>query len=282
MTIRRPLTAEPEQHYWRRRANRKVRKQRLTRNLLQWTLVLAVNALIAVVLIYAAGRGLGAVATSAEFSLERIEIDGVERAAETRIHDALAPFLQRNLFEIDLAEVGRVAAADPWVLGTSVKRVLPSTLRISLHERTPSALAVIGDLVHLVDRTGYVIGPSGFATADDLPVLTGLDGYSGDELARALQQGVLLIERLRAQAPLLAEEISELDLSRSDRLAVRTVSPGPRLLLDPRAIERNVNPYLRLRRDIERGYGSIEYVDLRWSDRISIMPAMKSSAGRDR
>jgi cell division septal protein FtsQ len=279
MSRRTPLRVEPEQHYWRRRANRRVRKRRITRNLMQWTLVLAVNALMAAVICYGAGRGLRALAASAEFSLERVEVEGAHRVSDERIRAALTPFMQRNLFDIDLAEVGRVAAADPWVLGSSVKRVLPDTLRVSLHERTPSALAVIGGLVHLVDSTGYVIGPSGPATADDLPVLTGLDGYSGEELAQALRRGVRLVERMRMRAPLLAEEISELDLSRPELLAARTVHPGPRLLLDPLAVERNVNPYLRLRREIERGYGALEYVDLRWSDRISVMPAMSSAGG---
>jgi len=261
MTRRRPLMPEPEQHYWRRRANRRVRKRRLTRNLSQWSLVLAVNALIAAALIYGAGRGLSVLTASPEFSLERIE---------------------RNLLEIDLAEVGRVAAGDPWVLDASVKRVLPDTVRISLRERSPGALAIIGGVAHLVDGSGFVIGPSGSASADDLPVLTGLDGFRDAALTAALRRGVGLVERLRREAPQLADEISELDLSRQDRLPLRTVHPGPLLLLDPRQVERNVNPYLRLRHEIERRSGALAYVDLRWADRISVMPVFDSSVRRNR
>jgi hypothetical protein len=54
---------------------------------------------------------------------------------------------------------------------------------------------------------------------------------------------------------------------------VRTVDPGPAILLDPDRVERNLNRYLELRREIARRAGRLEYVDLRWRERISVMPA---------
>jgi cell division protein FtsQ len=279
VTLRRPLVLEQEHHYWRRRANRRVRKQRLARGLLRWTLIVTVNLLIGGVLVHAILRGVRSVTASPEFSLERIELVGVERASGERIRQALRPYLERNLFEVRLLEVGAVARRDPWVLATSVKRVLPDTLRVTLRERTPTAVAVIGGVAHLVDATGYVIGPSGPGRDDDLPVLTGLERYRGQELADALRRGVALIERLNRAAGAFADEISELDLSRDDRVLLRTVSRGPSLLLDPERVERNVNPYLRLRREIERQAGPLDYVDLRWADRISVKPVFDPRRG---
>jgi cell division protein FtsQ len=282
VSSRRPQIAEQEHHYWRRRANRRVRKRRLTRNLLQWSVILTVHLLIGGVLLYGALRGVRSLSTSSEFSLERIEVAGARRASVDGIQLALQPYLARNLFEVNLLEVGAVAQRDPWVLGTSVKRVLPGTLRVTLRERTPAALAVIGGVVHLVDSTGYVIGPSGPGLTDDMPVLTGLDRYQDEALTAALRRGVGLIERMRRSSQLFAEEISELDLARADRVLARTVHHGPALLLDPDRVERNVNPYLRLRPEIERRSGPFEYVDLRWADRISVMPVSESSAERSR
>ena len=70
--------------------------------------------------------------------------------------------------------------------------------------------------------------------------------------------------------------VSELDLSREDRVTARTVEHGPRLLLDPLRIERNVLRYLALRSVIENRVGPTDYVDLRWRDRIAVMPAIGS------
>jgi hypothetical protein len=96
---------------------------------------------------------------------------------------------------------------------------------------------------------------------------------SEDDLIVALRRGVTLVSRLRRVVPGWVDEISELELSRSDRVAVRTVDPGPTLLLDPARIERNLPEYLELRRDVARRVGAMKYVDLRWEDHISVMPA---------
>jgi cell division septal protein FtsQ len=197
---------------------------------------------------------------------------GSVRASSEAIRGALKPYLGRNLLDINLNEVAAIAGNDPWVAGTSVSRVLPATLQIRLEERQPAALAVIGGVAHLVDRTGYVIGDTGFERSDDLPVLTGLAGLDDAELAGAIRRGVQALERLRLEAPAFTAGISELDLSRGARLTVRTVLPGPRLLLDPIRVARNVTPYLRLSEEIRGRFTGSDYVDLRWRDRITVGP----------
>ena len=272
MTSHRPLVVEDEQHYWRRRANRRIRKRRFTRNLTRWAIILSVNLLIATVLISALVGGLRSLAHSEEFSLDRIELAGHERASAQAIRSNLAGFLGHNLFDVDLLEVGETVQRNPWVLAASVKREVPDCLRVEIQERRPTALALIGDVVHLVDATGYVIGPCGPGTADDLPVLTGIESLEGDALIAALRRGVELIQQLGNRSADFAAGISELDLSQDDRVLIRTVSGGPLLLLDPQRIERNVQDYLSLSDEIERRSGPLDYVDLRWANRISVMP----------
>ncbi len=54
-----------------------------------------------------------------------------------------------------------------------------------------------------------------------------------------------------------------------------TSDGGPTILLDPRRVELNLLEFLELREAIHRRVGAAEYVDLRWRDRISVMPASK-------
>jgi len=272
MTSHRPVIVEEEQHYWRRRANRRVRKRRLTRNFTRWSIILSVNLLIATVLVSALVGGLRSVTHSEEFALDRIQLAGHERASAQAIRNNLAGFLGDNLFDVDLLEVGRTVQRNPWVLAASVKREVPDGLRVAIRERRPTALALIGGVAHLVDATGYVIGPCGPGAADDLPVLTGIASLEGDALIAALRRGVELIQQLRGVSADFAAEISELDLSQNDRVLIRTISGGPVLLLDPQRIERNVEDYLSLAGEIERRSGPLDYVDLRWANRISVMP----------
>jgi hypothetical protein len=50
------------------------------------------------------------------------------------------------------------------------------------------------------------------------------------------------------------------------------------VLLDPARADRNLNEYLALEYDLLGRIGPVSYVDLRWRDRISIMPNGVSDA----
>ena len=270
-----PLPAilrEPDQRYWRRRANRRVRKARLTRSFLRVSVLLLINFTIAGVLFYSGARTLTRLRQSAEFSLHSVELQGTRRASAEQIHGRLQAYLGRNLFDLVLHDVERLTLQDPWVAGATVKRILPDTLRVVVRERTPGALAVIHGVVHLVDSTGYVIGPSGAGLQDDLPVLTGLAGLEPRVLAVSLRNGVRILERLKAVSPEFFSQISELNLATADRVELRTSGPGPRIILDRTSVERNLAAYLERVEEIRRHAGPVEYVDLRWRNRITVKP----------
>ena len=267
-----PMHGELDQRYWRRRANRRVRKARRARTLYRWSVIVLVNGLVAAVLLFAGARAFRHLTTSSYFAVERIELLGSERTSAARIRAAVTPYIGRNLLELNLYEIERIVRHDPWVRRALVRRVLPNMLRITLSERRPCAVALIGGVAHLVDDTGYVIGPTGPGRADDLPVLSGLAGLERGELVAALTRGVALLRQLANTSRRFTLEISEFDLSRRDRVTVRTVAPGPRILLDPQRIDRNVEQYLALRGEIEIRVGAADYVDLRWKDRIAVMP----------
>ena len=268
-----PVDREPALRYWRSRANRRVRKARLTRSVLRWSALATAHMALAGLLLYGGVRLFLTLASADEFSLASVEVEGARRVSTEEILVRLRPYAGRNILDLNLGEVAEVSARDPWALQASAKRVFPDTLRIRITERQPGAIAVIDGVAHVIDTEGYVIRPSGPGATDDLPVLTGLDGMNEEELIAALRRGVTLVARLRRVVPGWVGEISELELSRGDRVAVRTVDPGPTLLLDPARIERNLPEYLELRRDVARRVGAMKYVDLRWEDHISVMPA---------
>lgn len=262
---------EPDRRYWRRRANRRVRKARLRRSAARWTVIVAAHLTVLACVGYIVAlllRGL----VAPEFLVERIEVQGARRGSAAAIQSLLSCYLGRNLLELGLDDVAARAAQDPWVRGASAKRLLPGTLRVTVSERSPAAIALVGQTPRVVDATGHELGLAGPGLADDLPVLTGLGPRDGADLQAKLRRGVLMIQRLARTAGPWVATISELDLSRRDRISVRTVEPGPTILLDPERVERNVLRYLDLRPEIERRVGAVVSVDLRWNDRISVMP----------
>ncbi len=272
-----PVLAEPEQHYWRRRANRRVRKARLTRSAGRWLASAMALGIIGTAVFQAATHAVDTFKNVEGLAVERIDVEGALRAGPAAIRERLETYVGRNIFDLSLYEVAAAAQADPWVLSASAKRILPGTLRVTVHERHPVAVAVIGGVAYVVDTTGYVAGRAETGGFTELPVIHGLDGLDRETLAAMLRRGVETIARLQRTAGVWVGEIAGIDFTQPDRIAVRTFDRGPLILLDPRDIERNLNRYLELRREIARRAGPLKYVDLRWHDRISVMPAANDS-----
>jgi cell division septal protein FtsQ len=269
---RKPVLADMDQKYWRRKANQRVRKQRLTRKLVGWSGIALANALIAGGIVFAALEASAKLLGGPEFAIRSFRVEQTERASRSGIEMHLKRrYANRNIFSVNLYEIERTASMDPWVRSASVKRVLPRTIRIRVVEREPAAVALISGVAHLVDREGYAIGLTGTG-ADNLPVISGLRGLEGDVLAAELRRGVSMIQELTNRAPLFAARLSELDVSDPLHVAVQTLDGGPRLLLDPERIDRNVNRWLDLDRAISNRAGVLDYVDLRWSERIVVKP----------
>ncbi|HZN54325.1 MAG TPA: FtsQ-type POTRA domain-containing protein [Candidatus Polarisedimenticolaceae bacterium] len=264
---------EPDRRYWRRRVNRHVRKARRARRFLRWAGILASNLAVGAVLVVSGASVARHVVTSSDLAVRTIVVEGTMRTTPKAVEAALSGFVGRNLVELDLDDVASAATRDPWVREASVKRMLPGTLRVSIVERAPGALALLHGAVHVIDDRGVVMGPAGPGLAFDLPLLSGLDRLQGRELEAALARGVGFLTTLHEAQPAWSRGISELDLSRADRVTMRRVDGGPELLLDPERIDRNVRAYLALQPTIARKIGEARRVDLRWSRRISILPA---------
>jgi cell division septal protein FtsQ len=274
----RPIVAEPDQLYWRRRANRRVRKARLTRSLRRWSAIALALTIIGSALFQALAHAVEEFKAYGGFTVEHIVVEGAERGGTASIHARVASFIGQNIVDVKLHEVARAASRDPWVLDAGAKRVLPGTLRVTVTERHPTAIAMIDDAPYVVDTTAYVVGPLEQESFEHLPVLAGLTRTDPDALEAALRRGVRALARVTETAGVWVGEIAEMDLSRGDRIAIRTVDPGPEILLDPVRVERNLNRYLELRREIARRADRLEYVDLRWRDRIAVKPVAREAA----
>jgi cell division protein FtsQ len=264
---------EPDRRYWRRRVNRHVRKVRRSRTMIRWAGIVAANLAIGAVLVFAAASVVKHFVSTDELAVRAIVVEGTAATTPAAVRAALRGYFGRNLAELDLAEVAAATTADPWVRQATVKRILPGTLRVTVEERTPGALALLGGTVYVVDEGGVVMGLAGPELPYDLPLLVGLDSHRGQDREAALARGIDLLLRLHAAFPTWTRGISEVDLSRDDRVVVTRVEGGPQILLDPELIERNLGEYLALQPMIARKVGGVNRVDLRWSRRISLLPA---------
>ena len=132
-------------------------------------------------------------ATSPRFALRTVRVQGLHRATEHELLRLAGVAPGTNLWSLDPATVAQAMAAHPWVRTVEVTRGLPDTLQLRVDERTPVALASLGDL-YVVDADGAPFKRVSAAEALDLPLLTGLSREAAekdpDGTAARLREGL--------------------------------------------------------------------------------------------
>ena len=170
------------------------------------------------------------------------------------IERAVEPLLAQGLFSVDLDDLRRAALGVPGVRGATVRRVWPDSLDIWVVERVAIARWAGGGYLE-IDGTRFAPAGGG-APLEVLPVLAGPDGSE-----RRVLDLHLSVERVLAPlgAPLAATELTPRGV-----LYV-TLHDGPRLVMRPEALVRNVGAYAKTLARVASGrLHEVERVDFRY------------------
>jgi len=218
--------------------------------------------------------------TTPLFAIDRILVEGLHRGDPDDLQARLAPWRGRNLVAADLDAVRRRAFTAPWVRDASVRRILPDTLAVRLTEKQPAAMAVLAGRLTLVDRDGRIIVPwDGRLTGVNLPLLTGLDSWDPALQPAQVRAGLKILAELMNYDVDLMNGLSEIDLSRSDRVILRLISEPAPLYLSRENVTVNLDHYLAIRDDIHGRVAAVQAIDLRWRGRVVVIPESEQIAG---
>lgn len=131
------------------------------------------------------------------FSVESIEYSGHGRVTLAELQDWVGVPDHTSILDIDVGALKRRLERHPWIRRAEVERHLPRRIAVRLHERTPFAIASLGDYRH-VDERGQLLAPLGPEDSRDLPIITGLAGAHGRAAsAIALPRIAFLLRRLQ-------------------------------------------------------------------------------------
>jgi len=159
-----------------------------------------------------------AFANSRLFSLRQVELLGIVRAPRDELLRELRRRVADGLWQADLAELRQELQRHAWVQDAEVVRVLPDTLRVTIKEREPFALArrSTGSLVW-VDRDGVALGErSLFKTGNVPPLISGLEEGEAETAGEANRHRLIVYQQLLGELdrgePQLSEMVDEVDL----------------------------------------------------------------------
>ncbi len=175
--------------------------------------------------------------------------------------------------------------ASTWVRDAALRRSLPSTIDVVVSEREPIGLARLNGDMYLLDERGQIIDQYGPQYVDlDLPIVDGLlapsasDGGPAVDEARARLAGRLLADL--AAAPVVARRVSQISVADGHDAAVILNTDPAVIHLGDTAFVARLRSYLELSGALHDRVPAIDYVDMRFDDRVYVRPAGRAAVAR--
>jgi cell division protein FtsQ len=232
-------------------------------------------AVIAVAL-FALTRGRTLLSGVGMLQVEHIVVHGNERLSKGEVLGMLDGLRGESLFGTDLDAWRRRLMGSPWVRDVALRRSLPSTVDVAISERAPVGVSRVGEAMYLVDERGILIDQYGPPYSDlDLPIIDGLafpspEGTAADT-ARA-ELAARVIASLRTK-PDLAKKLSQIDVSDLHNASVILSGDPAVIYLGDDQFAQRLQQYVDLAAALRERVPGIDYVDLRFDDRIYVRPA---------
>ena len=238
-------------------------------------LAVRVIAILAVVG-YGGYRGVTSIVAAPTLQVGHLAVRGQQRLSTGEVLALVDGLRGQNILTIRIGEWQQKLLASPWVESATIRRVLPSTLEITVHERKPTGIGRIGTALYLIDGGGVIIDEYGPAYADiDLPIIDGLatapaDGGAMVDVARAEFAGRVLAAL--AARPELAQRVSQIDVADLHDAVVILDDDTALLRLGDTAFVARLQQYVDLQPALRERLAGIDYVDLRFDERLYVRP----------
>ncbi len=267
-------------------ADKRFRRSRVTparrRPLRSWLTLTQVGVAV-LVAGYGIYRAVELVGSARTLTITRVSVSGHARMALGEVLALTEELKGANIASLDLESWRQRLLQLAWVENAALRRVLPGTVQIFISERRPIGVGRLGDNLYLVDAGGVVIDEFGPPYAElDLPVIDGLGagdpGGSLVDVPRALLAGRLLAQLDRR--PDLAGRISQIDVSDVRDAAVTFKGDTTVVRVGDEAFAERIEQYLELAPVLNERVADIDYVDVRFDDRVYVKSLTSRSAAR--
>lgn len=258
-----------------RRAQVKPAKRKSGRPWLSWRL--ARIATCGALVLYSAYRALDLAVSASTLQVRHITVEGHAWLSTGEVQALVDGLRGSSILTADLAGYRERLLQSPWVADVALRRVLPSTVQVFVSERRPVGLCRLRTQLYLIDRGGTVIDEFGPQyAAFDLPIIDGLLRVpaSGEPVIdeRRADLAARVIDAVAA-SPAIAKRLSQIDVSDVHN-AVVMLDGDPALLRigEDRFLQR-LQSYVELQSAYRTRFPDIDYVDLRFGDRVYVRPA---------
>ncbi len=233
------------------------------------------GAVLVAAVAYAVARLVVLVNGMSLLEVNQISVRGNQRLSVEGVQASLDGLIGRNILTVNLGAWRLRLLKSSWVEEASIRRILPSTIDVTVTERHPLGICRIGGRLYLVDAHGVVIDEYGPAYADiDLPIIRGLVGVgASDGFAVDIPRAALAARALSSLSRQdVAERISEVDVTDLSNVAVMLKGDTAVIRLGREDFLERLQSYFELASVLRERIPDIDYVDLRFDRRVYVRP----------
>jgi cell division protein FtsQ len=270
------LVAAPADKRFRRAQVKPARKRNVNA---PYVWLVARLVVILTLALYGGWRGTALVLGAPALQVSRISMRGNERLSSGEVLALVDGLRGANILTVDLARWQAKLLASPWVEQAHLRRVLPSRVDIYLRERRPIGIAQLSASLYLIDASGVVIDEYGPNYADlDLPMIDGLGAVPGESASAIDEARARLAARViaaLATRPDIAEHVSQIDVADAHDAVVILNGDTAMLRLGEDKFVDRIQEYLDLKPTLQERVEQIDYVDLRFDERLYVKPVDK-------
>lgn len=241
-------------------------------------------ALVIVVAGYGVYHVAWLVLSAEALTVTRIVVAGNTRMSRGEVVALLEGLRGESMLTSSLEGWRERLLSSPWVADAVLRRIFPGTVSVLISEREPIGIGRLGEHLYLIDHQGAIIDEFGPNYSEfDLPLI---DGLAAGQRAGALlvdEGRALLATRLLSdlqRRPDLAKLVSQIDVTDARDAAV--ILKGDTALVrmgDDRFVDR-LQSYLDLAPALRERVDDIDYVDLRFDERVYVRPRAAGRATR--
>lgn len=171
-----------------------------------------------------------------------------------------------NILLLDINSLQETLAMHRWIKEVRIRKIFPLSLKIEIEETTP--LGVLKkEKLYLIDKEGVLLEEIESNEDQKLPLLVDSNSFKKD-YSEKLTLGWECLESL---TPLEKALIDVLDLSGYRNVRVTLKDSPVWLILGNERFSEKIRSFLMSRMNLAK-YGPLEYVDLRFQDRLIVKP----------
>jgi len=181
-----------------------------------------------------------------------------------------------RMYDLDLMKIQKDVNSHYFIKEVVVERDLPSTIRITITERTPIAMINTGELRYL-DPEGVVLPHSVSGELFDLPLISGIPSDVAPKVGATLthpdvREALTILANARLVNKDMFHQISEVRLRNGGDIVLYAADGGIPILFGRGHIASKLVRLETFWSEIvqERGQHSLQYIDIRFDDQVVV------------